>query len=197
MNNLFLISVGGIVGIVIALVVVLLIVFVISIYNKLVVLRNRVRNGWSQIDVQLKRRFDLIPNLVETAKGYANLEKGIFEEFAKARGLYAQAAQAGNVEGMAQANQSLGGTLSRLLMVQEQYPELKANTNFQDLMAQLKDTEDKISFNRQFYNDTVLGYNNKIELFPSNIIANIFRFQAAQFFEVKDEAQREAPKVKF
>ncbi len=196
MNNLFL-STGGIIAIVIAVVVVLLIIFVISIYNKLVVLRNRVRNGWSQIDVQLKRRFDLIPNLMETAKGYANLEKGIFEEFAKARGLYAQAQQNGNVEGMAQANQSLGGTLSRLLMVQEQYPELKANTNFQDLMAQLKDTEDKISFNRQFYNDTVLGYNNKIELFPSNIIANLFGFKAAQFFEVADEAQREAPKVKF
>ncbi|MGD9605778.1 MAG: LemA family protein [Bacilli bacterium] len=196
MNYLFL-TIGEIIGIVIAVVVVLLIIFVIGIYNKLVVLRNRVRNGWSQIDVQLKRRFDLIPNLMETAKGYANLEKGIFEEFAKARGLYAQASQNNNVEGMAQANQSLGGTLSRLLMVQEQYPELKANTNFQDLMAQLKDTEDKISFNRQFYNDTVLEYNNKIELFPSNIVANIFSFKAAQFFEVQDEAQREAPKVKF
>ncbi|MGD9887552.1 MAG: LemA family protein [Bacilli bacterium] len=197
MNNLFLIGVGGIIGIIIAILVVLLIVFVIGVYNKLVVLRNRVRNGWSQIDVQLKRRFDLIPNLMETAKGYANLEKGIFEEFAKARGLYAQAAQSGSVEGMAQANQSLGGTLSRLLMVQEQYPELKANTNFQDLMAQLKDTEDKISFNRQFYNDTVLEYNNKMELFPSNIVANIFSFKAAQFFEVKDEVERQAPKVKF
>jgi LemA protein len=190
-------TMGGIIAIVIGAIVLLLIVFVIGIYNKLVVLRNRVRNGWSQIDVQLKRRFDLIPNLMETAKGYANLEKGIFEEFAKARGLYAQASKEGSVEGMAQANQSLGGTLSRLLMVQEQYPDLKANANFQDLMAQLKDTEDKISFNRQFYNDTVLEYNNKVELFPSNFVANMFSFKIAEFFRVTDEAQREAPKVKF
>lgn len=193
----FLVSTGGIIGIVIAAIVVLLIIFVIGIYNTLVQLRNRTRNGWSQIDVQLKRRFDLIPNLAETVKGYANLEKGIFEEFAKARGLYAQGQQSGNVEQMAQANATLGGTLSRLLMVTEQYPELKANVSFQDMMAQLKDTEDKISFSRQFYNDTVLAYNNKIELFPSNIIANMFGFKAAQFFQVAEEAQREAPKVKF
>ncbi|HBP26105.1 MAG TPA: hypothetical protein DD618_04060 [Acholeplasmatales bacterium] len=193
----FLVTTGGIIGIVIAVIVVLLIFVVIGIYNNLVQLRNRTRNGWSQIDVQLKRRFDLIPNLAETVKGYASLEKGIFEEFAKARGLYAQGQQSGNVEQMAQANATLGGTLSRLLMVTEQYPELKANVSFQDMMAQLKDTEDKISFSRQFYNDTVLAYNNKIELFPSNIIANLFGFKAAQFFQVVEEAQREAPKVKF
>ncbi|MDD3999858.1 MAG: LemA family protein [Bacilli bacterium] len=186
-----------IVLIIIGIIVVLLVIWAISAYNALVKLRNKVRNGWSQIDVQLKRRFDLIPNLTETVKGYAEMEKGIFEEFARARGLYAQASKAGNVEGMAEANNSLGGTLSRLLVVQERYPELKANTNFQEMMKQLKETEDKISFSRQFYNDTVLAYNNKTELFPTNIIAGMFKFKAAQFFEVNIEEQREAPKVKF
>ncbi|HOA78968.1 MAG: LemA family protein [Bacillota bacterium] len=193
----FLVSTGTWILIGVAVLVLLILVWVISAYNKLVQLRNKVRNGWSQIDVQLKRRFDLIPNLVETTKGYADLEKGIFEEFARARGLYAQAAKTGNIEQMAQANESLGGTLSRLLMVQERYPELKANANFQDLMQQLKTTEDKISFARQFYNDTVLEYNNKIEVFPTVIIAGLFKFKAAQFFAVQDEAQREAPKVSF
>jgi LemA protein len=197
MGKMFLLSTGAIIGIVTAVVVVLLIFWLIGVYNKLVELRNKVRNGWSQIDVQLKRRFDLIPNLAETVKGYASMEKEIFDQFAKARGLYAQAAQTGNVEQAAEANATLGGTLSRLLMVQERYPELKANTNFQDMMRQLKDTEDKISFTRQFYNDTVLAYNNKIEVFPNNIVASMFKFEAAQFFEVKDEAQREAPRVKF
>lgn len=194
---MFLISTGAIIGIVVAVIVVLLIFWMIGVYNKLVQMRNKVRNGWSQIDVQLKRRFDLIPNLAETVKGYANLEKGIFEEFAKARGLYAQASQTGNVEQAAEANATLGGTLSRLLMVQERYPELKANTNFQDMMRQLKDTEDKISFSRQFYNDTVLSYNNKLEVFPNNIVAGMFKFEAAKFFEVRDESQREAPRVQF
>lgn len=194
---MFLISAGLIIGIVILVIVILLVFWLIGVYNKLVQLRNKVRNGWSQIDVQLKRRFDLIPNLAETVKGYASMEKDIFDQFAKARGLYAQAVQTGNVEQAAQANATLGGTLSRLLMVQEKYPELKANTNFQEMMKQLKDTEDKISFTRQFYNDTVLEYNNKIEMFPNNIVSSMFKFERAQFFEVKDEAQREAPRVKF
>ena len=150
MNLLFKIGTTEIVLIVIGVLVVILIAWVVSAYNTLVRLRNKVRNGWSQIDVQLKRRFDLIPNLAETVKGYAEMEKGIFEEFARARGLYAQASRAGNVEGMAEANNTLAGTLSRLLVVQERYPELKANTNFQDMMRQLRDTEDKISFSRQF-----------------------------------------------
>ncbi len=196
--NLFL-SLGTttIILIVVGAIVVLLIFWVIGAYNALVKLRNKVRNGWSQIDVQLKRRFDLIPNLAETVKGYAEMEKGIFEEFARARGLYSQASRAGNVEGMAEANNTLAGTLSRLLVVQERYPDLKANTNFQEMMKQLKETEDKISFSRQFYNDTVLAYNDKTELFPSNIIAGLFKFKPAQFFEVNVEAQREAPKVSF
>lgn len=194
---MFLISTGGIIGIVITVLVVLLIFWIVNVYNKLVQMRNKVRNGWSQIDVQLKRRFDLIPNLAETVKGYAEMEKGIFEDFAKARGLYAQASQTGDVAQAAEANATLGGTLSRLLMVQERYPDLKANTNFQEMMKQLKDTEDKISYSRQFYNDTVLNYNNKLEVFPNNIIAGMFKFELAKFFEVSDEVQREAPKVKF
>ena len=125
------------------------------------------------------------------------MEKGIFEDFAKARGLYAQASQTGDVAQAAEANATLGGTLSRLLMVQERYPDLKVNTNFQEMMKQLKDTEDKISYSRQFYNDTVLNYNNKLEVFPNNIIAGMFKFELAKFFEVSDEVQREAPKVKF
>lgn len=194
---MFLMTAGQISLIIIGVVVVLLIVFVVNIYNTLVVLRNKVRNGWSQIDVQLKRRFDLIPNLVETVKGYAAHEEGIFKEFGRARGLYAQAQKTGDVGQMAEAEKGLSGTLSRLLMVQEQYPELKANDNFKELMAQLKDTEDKISFNRQFYNDTVLSFNNKIELFPSNIVAKMFKFQAAKFFEVAEETERQGVKVKF
>ncbi|HHX80499.1 MAG TPA: LemA family protein [Acholeplasmataceae bacterium] len=197
MNLLFKIGTTEIVLIVVGVLVVILVAWVISAYNALVRLRNKVRNGWSQIDVQLKRRFDLIPNLAETVRGYAEMEKGIFEEFARARGLYAQASRTGNIEGMAEANNTLAGTLSRLLVVQERYPELKANTNFQEMMKQLRDTEDKISFSRQFYNDTVLAYNDKTELFPTNIVAGMFKFKPAQFFEVNDEAQREAPKVKF
>lgn len=194
---MFLGIVGTVIGIVALILVVVLIGLVISIYNQLVVLRNKVKNSWAQIDVQLKRRFDLIPNLVETVKGYAAHEKGIFQEFAKARGLYAQAAQSGSVAEAGLAEQGVSGAISRLLMVQEKYPELQANENFKDLMAQLKDTEDKISFGRQFYNDTALKLNNKIELFPSNIVANMFSFKAAEYFTVTDSKEREAVKVSF
>lgn len=194
---MFLSLAGTIVTVAIVLLVVILIVAVISCYNKLVQLRNKVKNAWSQIDVQLKRRFDMIPNLVETVKGYASHEESIFGEFAKARGLYAQASQSGSVEGMAEANKGLSGALSRLLMVQEKYPELKANSNFQTLMNELTETEDKISYTRQFYNDVVLKYNNKVEMFPGNIIASMFNFKTAEFFNVTDEAERKAPQVKF
>ncbi|XFA98115.1 LemA family protein [Candidatus Izemoplasma sp. B36] len=194
---MFLFNVGGIIGIIVLVILVAIIGFVISIYNQLVVMRNKVKNSWAQIDVQLKRRFDLIPNLVETVKGYAAHEKGIFQEFAKARGLYAQAAQSGSVAEASLAEKGISGALSRLLMVQERYPELQANDNFKDLMAQLKETEDKISFGRQFYNDVALKLNNKIELFPSNIVANIFKFKAAEYFTVTEEKEREAVKVSF
>lgn len=196
MLTVFLLSSGGIIGIVIAVVILLLVIWLISARNKLVVLRNKVRNAWSQIDVQLKRRFDLIPNLVETVKGYAAHEKEIFDQFARARNMYAQAAQTGDVAGLAEANNQIERALGRLLMVQEAYPELKANVNFQSLMNQLNETENKISFSRTFYNDIVLNYNNQIEIFPTNIVASLFNFKPAQFFEIQ-EVERENVKVKF
>lgn len=198
---MFLIKIGAIIGIIVAVLVVILLIvliaWVIKCYNVLVQLRNKVKNGFSQIDVQLKRRFDLIPNLVETAKGYAAHEESIYGEFAKARGLYAQSSQAGDVQGMAQANQGLSGAISRLLMVQEKYPELKADVQFNTIMTELANTEKQIAYARQFYNDIVQTYNNKTEMFPSNIIANMFKFEQAKFFEVTKEEQREAPKVSF
>ena len=195
---MFLIGTGAIITIVIVIVVVVLfLAFLVKNYNILVDLRNKVRNSWSQIDVQLKRRFDMIPNLVETVKGYASHESGIFKEFAEARKMYSKSAQSGSVEDAAKADQGLTGALSRLMVVSEQYPELKANDNFKELMAQLKDTEDKISYSRQFYNDTVMKLNNKVEMFPSNIVAGIFKFKREAFFEVDDAAQRQAVQVKF
>ncbi|OHE35216.1 MAG: hypothetical protein A2013_01150, partial [Tenericutes bacterium GWE2_38_8] len=167
-------STGAITLIIVVVVLVLVVGFLVKNYNTLVVLRNKVRNSFSQIDVQLKRRFDMIPNLVETVKGYAKHEESIFGEFARARGLYAQASKSGNVQEMANADHGFTAALSRLMVVSEQYPELKANINFIELMEQLKDTENKIAFSRQFYNDTVMKYNNTIELFPSNIVAGMF-----------------------
>jgi LemA protein len=190
-------STGLIALIVVIVVLVMIVGFLISQYNALVVLRNKVRNGFSQMDVQLKRRFDMIPNLVETVKGYAKHEESIFGEFARARGLYAQAAKSGNLHEMADADKGFTGALSRLMVVSEQYPELKANTNFIELMEQLKDTENKISFSRQFYNDIVMKYNNQIELFPSNIVAGMFNFKVAEFFEVTKSEERESVKVQF
>ena len=198
---MFLIGVGGWIGIGVAVLFLILIIVLVSwlikSYNALVQLRNKVKNAFSQIDVQLKRRFDLIPNLVETVKGYANLEKGIWEEFGRARGLYQSASKSGDVQGMAQANESLGGVVSRLMVVQEQYPTLKADAQFISLTDELKNTEKQVAYARQFYNDIVQKYNNKIEMFPSNIIAGMFHFELAKFFEIEKEEQREAPKVQF
>jgi len=195
---MFLATLGGTITLIVVLVVIAAIVFwVIGAYNTLVTLRNKVKNAWSQIDVQLKRRFDLIPNLVETVKGYATHEKDIWEQFGKARGLYQQSAQTGDVGKAAEAEKGLAGALSRLMVVSEAYPELKANENFKEMMAQLKDTEDKIMFNRQFYNDTAMKFNVKVEMFPGNIVAKLFKFEAAKYFEVTEEAERQAVKVKF
>lgn len=195
---MFLLSIGGWIGIaVFVLLVIVLISWVIKCYNGLVQLRNKVRNAFSQVDVQLKRRFDLIPNLVETVKGYAKIEEGIFTEFAKARGLYQSASAKGDAEGLAEASQSLGGVVSRLLMVTEQYPNLKSDAQFINLQNQLQETEKQIAYSRQFYNDIVLKYNDKTEMFPSNIIAGMFKFEQAKFFEITKEEQREAPQVKF
>ncbi len=178
--------------IVIALVLVLVIYFV-STYNKLVVLRNKVKDGWAQIDVLLKRRFDLIPNLVETVKGYSKHESETFEKVINARNRYNSAT---DINDKIKSNNEISECLTHLFALQESYPELKANTNFLDLQSNLKETEDKIQYSRQFYNDSVLNYNNKIEMFPSNIVASIFGFKTMTFFEV-DEESRKNPNVKF
>jgi LemA protein len=181
--------------IIIGVVVVLLIIF-LTIYNGLVRRRNQVKNSWAQIDVQLKRRYDLIPNLVETAKGYMKHERETLEAVTNARNLAQQASSAGAGE-RAKAEGELSSVLSRLLAVVENYPDLKANQNFLALQEELASTENKISFSRQFYNDSVLRYNNQTQVFPSNIVASMTGFKASEFFEVTLAAEREAPKVSF
>ncbi len=180
--------------IIILAVIVLLILFIIGIYNALVRLRNQVDNAWSQIDVQLKRRHDLIPNLVETAKGYMKHERQTFEAITNAR---AQAMQAKTVTEAGRAEGALGEAISKFLLVVENYPDLKANQNFLALQEELTSTENKISFARQSYNDQVLFFNNKIQMFPSNIVAGMFAFLKRDFFEIEAAAEREVPKVSF
>jgi LemA protein len=182
--------------IVVAVVVVLIVVWLFAIYNGLVRLRNQTKNAWSQIDVQLKRRHDLIPNLVETVKGYAAHERQTLEAVTQARNI-AQSAVGKGVGEQAKAEGELSGALSRLLAVVEKYPDLKANQNFLALQEELSSTENKISFSRQYYNDSVLHYNNKIQMVPSNIVAGIFGFKTGEFFEVPAGEEREAPKVSF
>ncbi len=177
-------------------IIALLVLIFIGIYNGLVRLRNQMKNAWSQIDVQLKRRYDLIPNLVETVKGYAAHERETLEAVIKARNV-AQAASSAGVGERAKAEGELGAALSRLLVVVERYPELKANQNFLALQEELTGTENRIGFSRQFYNDSVLKYNNQTQMFPSNIIAGMAGFKPGEFFEVTAPAEREAPKVKF
>lgn len=180
-------------GWIIIAVVVVLIIFLVSIYNNLVVLRNRVKDQWAQVDVQLKRRFDLIPNLVETVKGYAKHENSTLKEVIEARNKFQSATTP--EEEMA-ASGDLNKALSRLMVLTESYPELKANENFLSLQADLKDCEEKIAYARQFYNDTVLSYMNKVEMFPSNIVASMFGFKEMKYFEIA-EGEKEAPKVSF
>jgi LemA protein len=186
-------------AIVVFLVVVLVIavsilLWAVGIYNGLVGLRNQVKNAWSQIDVQLKRRHDLIPNLVETVKGYAGHEKQTLEGVTAAR---ARAVSASGVQQQAQAEQELSGALGRLMLVVEQYPDLKANQNFLALQEELTSTENRIGFARQHYNDSVMTYNTRIQKFPDNIVAGSFGFSDETFFEIEVAAQREAPQVKF
>ncbi|MFW0859509.1 MAG: LemA family protein [Dehalococcoidia bacterium] len=175
---------------------VLLIIWLVITYNGLVRLRNQVKNAWSQIDVQLKRRHDLIPNLVNTVKGYAAHERETLEGVTNARNL-AQAAIGSGVAAQAKAEGELSGFLSRLLAVSESYPDLKANQNFLALQEELRSTENRIAFSRQFYNDSVMGFNNKIHMLPSNIIAGMFRFKEGEFFEIETPAEREVPRVSF
>ena len=181
-------------GWVILIILVVLIGSLVGMYNGLVGLRNRVKNAWSQIDVQLKRRHDLIPNLVETAKGYVKHERETLETITKAR---ARAMDAGTVGEKSKAEADLSGALGRFMLVVENYPDLKANQNFLALQEELTSTENKIAFARQSYNDAVLFYNNKIQMFPSNLIANFFRFVQEEFFEVEDASEKAVPKVSF
>jgi len=181
-----------IVGIV---VVVLIIIFIVT-YNRLVRLRNQVKNSWAQIDVQLKRRYDLIPNLIETVKGYVKHERETLEAVTKARNLAQQVASSG-AGVRSKAEGELSSALARLLAVVENYPDLKANQNFLALQEELTSTENKISFSRQYYNDSVLRYNNRTQMFPSNMVASMTGFKASEFFEVSVAGEREAPKVSF
>src|SRR3989339_2003529 len=175
-------------------IVALVAVVVIGIYNSLVTLRTRCEEAWSDIDVQLKRRFDLIPNLINTVKGYATHEKAVFENVTNARASMMSAQTPGE---KAQAENMLTGALKSLFAVAEAYPNLKANENFLELQRELSDTENKIEYSRRFYNGNVRDLNIKIDTFPSNVIANMFNFKKKDMFEVKEEAAKEPPKVQF
>ncbi len=182
--------------IVIAVIVVLTLLWLMVAYNSLVRLRNQLKNAWAQIDVQLKRRWDLIPNLVESVKGYTKHEAETLQRVTEAR-TGAQQASGGSVAQRSQAEGMLSAALGRLMVVVEAYPDLKANQNYLALQEELTSTENRIGFARQFYNDSVMQFNNKIQMFPTSIVAGMFAFKAGEFFELKEEAAREAPKVKF
>jgi LemA protein len=183
-----------VIWIVVVAALVLLGLVLIYLYNKLVRLRNRAENAWAQVDVQLRRRYDLVPNLVETVKGYASHERATFEEVTEAR---TRAQQAQTVAEQAQAENMLTAALGKLFALAEAYPELRATENFQKLQAQLEDTESKIAIARQVYNDAVLTYDTALETVPTNVVAGIFRFQERQYFEVEEASVREAPQVRF
>ena len=181
-------------GWIILVIVVLIVIAIISMYNGLVSARVKVDNAWSQIDVQLQRRFDLIPNFVETVKGYAAHESETFEKIAQLRTSWANA---GTVAEKADLDNQLSGALKTIMAVSEGYPELKANQNFSELSEELRNTENKISFSRQFYNDSVTMYNQKLQIFPSNIIANMFNFTPRELFTVDNAEARKNVKVDF
>lgn len=182
------------IGWIILAVVLLIVIVIISIYNNLVKLRQRVNNAWSQIDVQLQRRFDLIPNLVETVKGYMAHEK---DTLAKVTDLRTAWSKANTVEEKVNLENELSSSLKTIMAVAESYPDLKANQSFAGLQGELSDTENKISYSRQFYNDTVTMYNTKLETFPSNLIAGMFGFKASALFNVDNEEARKSVKVEF
>jgi len=192
-------------GIVLIVLAAFVFFFFVGTYNRLVALRNRFKNAFAQIDVQLKRRYDLIPNLVETAKGYMKHERETLESVIKARNIAfgasqaaaANPADAGAIKNLIGAESGLGGALSRLMVVMEQYPDLKANQNMMQLTEELTSTENKISFARQAFNDSVMTYNTSRETFPQNLVAGMFNFAEAQLFQIENAAEREAPQVKF
>ena len=179
---------------VLLIIVVVLALIVMSLYNGLVVARNKVKNAWSQIDVQLQRRFDLIPNLVETVKGFMEHEKGVLEKVTELRTSWASAS---TVAEKADLDNQLSSALKTILSVSENYPDLKANQNFSELQEELRNTENKISYARQFYNDSVTMYNNKLEVIPTNIIGSMFNFKASELFKVDSEEARQNVKVNF
>lgn len=183
----------GIFGIAIVIIVIIAVLAIVLLFNSLIGLRNRVKNSWSQIDVQLKKRFDLVPNLVETVKGYAKHEREVFENVTKAR---AAISQAKGMKENAEAQNMLSGALKTLFAVAENYPELKASQNFMMLQEELSGIESKIAYARQFYNDTVLQYNNSIQMFPNNLLAGMLGFTEQQFFGVT-EAEKGPVKVSF
>lgn len=176
------------------IVIAVLVIWIIAIYNGLVSSKLKVDNAWSQIDVQLQRRFDLIPNFVETVKGYMTHESETFEKIAALRTSWANSSTVGE---KAKLDGELSGALKTIMAVSENYPELKANTNFSDLSEELRNTENKISFSRQFYNDSVTMYNTKLELFPSNIVANMFNFKSRELFATESDEARKNVKVDF
>ena len=182
------------IGIIIAIIVAVIIIALIAMYNSLVQARIKVDNAWSQIDVQLQRRFDLIPNFVETVKGYMEHEKETFEKITNLRTSWSQTQ---NIHEKASLDNQLSDTLKTIMAVAENYPDLKANQNFSELSEELRNTENKISFSRQFYNDTVTMYNTKLEVFPSNIIAGMFNFKSRDLFEAENEEARKNVKVDF
>ena len=176
------------------IVIAIVVLWFIGAYNGLIRGRNRVREAWSDIDVQLKRRYDLIPNLVQTVKGYAKHEKNLLESVTEAR---SNAMNAQNVKEKEQAENILSGTLKSIFALSENYPDLKANENFLELQNEISDTENKIQASRRFYNNTTMSYNTKIESFPVNIVAGIFKFSKSDFFELEDKEEKEPVKVEF
>ncbi len=182
---------------IILIIAAIIVLWVIFAYNRLVLLLNRAKEAWADIDVQLKRRYNLIPNLVETVKGYAAHEKTVFENVTKARTAAMTAEQSGDPKKVGRAENFLAGTLKTLFAVAENYPQLRAAENFLELQKELSDTENKIQAARRFYNGNVRDLNIKIESFPANIIANLFRFKKMDFFEIEEKADKETPRVNF
>ena len=176
------------------LIILVIVAFIFYLYNGLVTSRNKVKDAWSQIDVQLQRRFDLIPNLVESVKGYMEHEKSVLEKVTELRTSWANAT---TVSEKAELDNQLSGALKTIMSVTENYPDLKANQNFAELTEELRNTENKVSYSRQFYNDSVTMYNNKLEMVPTNIIASMFKFEPAELFRVEVEEARQTVKVQF
>ena len=178
-------------------VIVVIALAIIGMYNSLIRLKNRVDEAWSDIDVQLKRRYDLIPNLIETVKGYASHEKETLEKVVQARNAAMQAQSGGDTKKVAEAENMLSSTLKSIFALSESYPDLKANQNFLELQRELSDTENKIQASRRFYNGNVRDFNTKVQVFPTNIIAGMLGFKDREFFEIEDKKERENVKVKF